>query len=338
MTASLSVGFIRSKELQSNTKRSRTPYRSLFFKMVALRPRLQTFLVAIGGCIVTSDAFSSCSLAPNIRARDADIYQRQYTNEHSNCLQPLSMVAVPTSNVTLDDMVVDDSFLDDDEQKDGEETEDLSTMDTMEIKSRLLDLLPRMKGTPEEYHSVESYVNALEDRYVPVQTLDFLNLAMSGEWQLLFSTNIGGNPRPNFRLRELFQRIECNDMNGTIVNEAAWDWAEDHDGPGIPASFDGYGTFSIKCSYSINQGARMVLDLNDHAINLGKGSAIPKDVEKLVGLLYRAIPTELFDPNEHAMDTTYLDGDLRIVRMTGPKFEAVRGIFIRRGSMQINPV
>lgn len=307
--------------------------------MVALRPRLQTFLVTIGGCVITSDAFSSCSLAPTIRIQNADVNKKQYSNKHSNCLRPLSMVAqIPTSNVTLEDMVVDDSFLDDEEQKDGEETEDLSTMDTMEIKSRLLDLLPRMKGTPEEYNSVESYVNTLEDRYVPVQTLDFLNLAMSGEWQLLFSTNLGGAPRPNFRLRELFQRIECNDMNGTIVNEAAWDWAEDHEGSGIAPSFDAYGTFSIKCSYSINQGARMVLDLNDHAINLGRGSAIPKDVEKLVGLLYRAIPTELFDPNEHAMDTTYLDGDLRIVRMTGPKFEAVRGIFIRRGSMQINPV
>lgn len=329
--------------------------------MVALRPLLHSkcsidwtsyaFLVTFMACVVTSDAFSSYSLTPTNRFHNADIDQRQYINERANCLRPLSMVAqMPTSNVTLDDMMLAESvvvdnvdvddikYLDNDEQNDGEETEDLSTVDTMEIKSRLLDLLPRMKGTPEEYHRVESYVNTLEDRYIPVQTLDFLNLAMSGEWQLLFSTNIGGSPRPNFRLRELYQRIESNDSNGTIVNQAAWDWAEDHEGAGIATSFDAYGTFAIKCSYSINQGARMVLELKDHAINLGKGSTIPKDVEKLVGLLYRAIPTELFDPNDHAMDTTYLDGDLRIVRMTGPKFEAVRGIFIRRGSMQINPV
>ena len=315
--------------------------------MVALRPLLYSKIpiVTIAACVVTntSDAFSSCSLAPKVRIQNADINQR---HEHANCLRRLSMVAqMPISNVTLDDMILVDNvdvddikYLDYDEQDDEEEAEDLSTLDTMEIKSRLLDLLPRMTGKPEEYHSVESNVNTLEDRYIPVQTLDFLNLAMSGEWQLLFSTNIGGSPRPNFRLRELYQRIESNDSNGTIVNEASWDWAENHEGATLATSFDAYGTFKIKSSYSINQGARMVLELNDHAINLGKGSAVPKDVEKLVALLYRAIPTELFDPNNHAMDTTYLDGDLRIVRMTGPQFEGVRGIFIRRGSIEIKPV
>ena len=234
--------------------------------------------------------------------------------------------------------VDDDKYIDNDDEDEKEESEDLSTMDTMEIKNRLLDLLPRMMGTPAEYNRVESYVNTLEDRYTPVQTLDFLNLAMSGEWQLLFSTNIGGSPKSNFRLRELYQRIESNDMNGTVVNEATWDYAEDHEAMTPATSFDAHGTFSIKCSYSINESARMLLELNDHVINLSKGSVVPKDVEKLVGMLYRAIPTELFDPNDHAMDTTYLDGDLRIVRMAGPKFEAVRDIFIRRGSMQINPV
>ena len=49
------------------------------------------------------------------------------------------------------------------------------------------------------------------------------------------------------------------------------------------------------------------------------------------------MPKEMFDPNDHAMDTTYLDTDLRIVRMTGPRFEGIRGIFIRRGSIEINP-
>eukprot|EP00531_Pseudo-nitzschia_arenysensis_P002548 CAMPEP_0116125170 /NCGR_PEP_ID=MMETSP0329-20121206/5666_1 /TAXON_ID=697910 /ORGANISM="Pseudo-nitzschia arenysensis, Strain B593" /LENGTH=311 /DNA_ID=CAMNT_0003619189 /DNA_START=335 /DNA_END=1270 /DNA_ORIENTATION=- len=303
-------------------------------------------LVTIAVCVLQSDAFSTCSIAPTIRSQNADNNRRKNGNEHSNLLHPLSMVArIPTSNATLDETAYVenvnvenvDTYLDYDEQNE-EETEDLSTMDTMEIKSHLLDLLPRMTGRPEEYHRVESYVNTLEDRYVPVQTLDFLNLAMSGEWQLIFSTNIGGPPRPNFRLRELYQKIESKGSNGTIVNEAAWDWAQDHEGSSMATSFDAHGTFSIKCSYSINQGARMVLDLNDHAINLSKGSTVPKDVEKLVALLYRAIPTELFDPSDHAMDTTYLDGDLRIVRMTGPKFEAVRGIFIRRGSVQINPV
>lgn len=82
----------------------------------------------------------------------------------------------------------------------------------------------------------------------------------------------------------------------------------------------------------------MVMDLNEHEIRPAKGSAIPKDVPGLVGLLHRAIPTEIFDPNGHAMDTTYLDADLRIVRLTGPNHEGVRNIFMRKGALEISPM
>ena len=201
------------------------------------------------------------------------------------------------------------------------------------IKEDLLDLLPRMTGKEEEFRKVESLVNSLEEKYVPAQTLGFLNLANAGEWQLLFSTNLSGSGNPSkFRLRELFQRIETNDLEGTITNQALWDLAEEQDG-----IFDASGTFTVKCSYSINQGARMVVDLNDHVLNLAKGSKVPQDMEGLVGRLHKAMPKEMFDPNDHAMDTTYLDADLRIVRMTGPRLEGVRDIFIRRGALEIDP-
>ena len=68
-----------------------------------------------------------------------------------------------------------------------------------------------------------------------------------------------------------------------------------------------------------------------------QGSKIPDDVPGLVGLLHRAIPKEIFDPNDHALDTTYLDADLRIVRMTGPNHEGVRNIFMRKGRFDLNP-
>lgn len=202
-----------------------------------------------------------------------------------------------------------------------------------DIKEELLDLAPRMTGQEEEFRRVEELVNALEDKYVPAQTLGFLNLAMAGEWQLLFSTNLasGGNPA-QFRMRELFQRIETRNLEGNITNQAVWDLAEDED-----FVFDSTGSFSAVCSYSINQGARMVVDLEEHVLKPARGSKIPKDVQGLVGRLHRAMPKEMFDPNNHAIDTTYLDADLRIARMTGPRLEGVRDIFIRRGSLEVDP-
>jgi hypothetical protein len=139
----------------------------------------------------------------------------------------------------------------------------------------------------------------------------------------------------SFCISEMFQRVEsksATSFDGTVTNEVAWELAEDG------FTFDARGSFAVLSKYEINQGSRLNLQLEDRTLKLSKGSALPKDIENLVGLINRAMPKELFDPNDHAMDTTYLDGDFRITRMTGTRFEGVRDIFVRRGSMEINPV
>ncbi|KAL3784279.1 hypothetical protein ACHAW5_010099 [Stephanodiscus triporus] len=201
-----------------------------------------------------------------------------------------------------------------------------------EAKAALIDLVPRMTGIDAEYRAVESYINLLEERYTPVLTLDFLNLAMAGEWQLLFSTNLLGRPNRRLRLRGLVQRIDTNGLDGHLTNVARWDYAEDED------AFDANGNFSIKCSYSISRGSRMAVDLNDRELRPAWGSKIPEDVPTMVGYLHRAIPGEIFDPDGHSMDTTYLDANLRIVRLTGPNHEGVRNVFMRNGSLEISPM
>lgn len=203
-----------------------------------------------------------------------------------------------------------------------------------ETKGNLIDLLPRMTGQDKEYRAVESYVNRLEELYHAPQTLDFLNMAIQGEWQLLFSTNLAGTPNPaKFRLRQLTQKIDCDGLEGKVTNEAVWDLDEQ-----ASNSFDTTGTFTVKCKYAINQGSRMILDLEDHVLKPSKGSKIPNDVQGLVGLLHRSMPKNLFDPSEHAIDTTYMDTDIRIVRYTGPRFEGCRDIFIRSSSFSLDPI
>ena len=206
-----------------------------------------------------------------------------------------------------------------------------------ELKSQLLDLLPRMTGQESEFRQVESLVNQLEEAYQPVQTLDFLNLLQQGDWQLLFSTNLAAtHPNPQrFRLRELYQTVTCQNLQGTVATKAQWDLAEHGDG-----QFRATGTFTVQNTYEIQQAlgaGRMLLTLQDHVLEPANGSEIPQDVPALVGLLHRSMPKELFDASEHAVDTTFLDADLKIVRYTGPRFEGTRDIFIRRGSWTIDP-
>lgn len=207
-------------------------------------------------------------------------------------------------------------------------------MNPTQLKEKLLSLLPRMTGTPEEFRLVEQYVNALEDKFIAPQTLDFFNLASVGEWQFLFTTNQLGRPSPKLRLTELIQSVEVSGFDGVLTNRASWDLAQD----GI--TFDARGTFASALPYKINQGARMTLaPSDDHnlQIELSKGSAVPDDTEGLVGLIHRAMPTELFDASDLAIDTTYLDTDIRIVRFTGVRHEGVRNIFMRKGLIEINP-
>ena len=94
-------------------------------------------------------------------------------------------------------------------------------MKPTQLKEKLLDLLPRMTGTKEEFKLVELYVNALEAKFVAPQTLDFLNLAMIGEWQFLFTTNQLGRPSPKLRLTELVQKIEVNGLDGKVTNQVS---------------------------------------------------------------------------------------------------------------------
>lgn len=67
---------------------------------------------------------------------------------------------------------------------------DVSRLTMIQVKTKLLDLLPKMMGTPDDFKLVETYVNALEEKYAPPQTLDFLNLAMGGDWQLVCTSAI----------------------------------------------------------------------------------------------------------------------------------------------------
>ena len=217
-------------------------------------------------------------------------------------------------------------------EQDAEKERTLDDMRPDEIKKLLLDLLPRMTGTREEYTLVENYVNAIESKYVQPQTIGFLNMAISGEWQFLFTTNQLGNPSPSLRLSELVQTVSANDHGGKVINSATWDMLDQG------STFDVGGTFTATLDYSINQGARMTLDEDlKLQVNLRKGSKIPSDKKKMAALIQRAIPDEMFDSSNLALDTTYVDTDLRIIRYTGERHEAVRNIFIRKGKINIDP-
>lgn len=194
---------------------------------------------------------------------------------------------------------------------------------------------------------VESNINHLESIYSPVQTIDFLNLVLVGEWKLLFSTNlllppphlrrsltmtvIDGDETKRLRLVNVMQKIEAVGYNGSLTNMVQWNYEED--APSSSKGSNSNGSFSIPCTYTIHQGSRMNLQVSDdrqlRPARIGSKTIIPDNIQELVAYLRQSMPREIFDPSDHAMDITYMDADLRIVRYTGPNFEGVRNIFLR---------
>ena len=248
----------------------------------------------------------------------------------SSSIGPLAQASPQNTEVVQDDTIVAASpSIDNDATATSNETTKLSLE---EAKTELLELLPRMTGQAHEFKRVEFLINNLEELYQPIETLDFLNLLQQGEWQLLFSTNLAQRPpSPQvFRMRELYQKITCQQMEGSLDTIITWDVAE-----AMPGNFDATGTFTVKNTYEITQGARFEPTLQEHVLQ-PKGR-IPDNVPGLVTLLRRAMPAELFDASQHFCDTTYLDHDLKLVRYTGPQYEGQRNVWIRRGALSIDP-
>ena len=92
-----------------------------------------------------------------------------------------------------------------------------------ELKSLLVELLSTMtEGTPQEFELIERYVNAIEQKFEPPQTLDFLNMIMGGnDWQFLFTTNQLGRPSPKLRLTGLVQSVRTNGFDGEVENQVS---------------------------------------------------------------------------------------------------------------------
>jgi hypothetical protein len=286
------------------------------------------------------------------------------------------------------------------------------------------DRLDSTTATTATLRRLEQLINQLEELYVPPQTLPFLNFAMDGRWQLLFSTatpttlwtttttkssttskstttntttttgddivvvssrssnssNSSSNSSSSnrnhttttdtFRLHGIEQEVQGRQFRGTITNTCNWEFkcpSEMEDTTNGTATRWLWecccaGTFRVIANYTMTSSGRIVFDAKDlssssssqplaehepassssssssssspseieRILQLAPGSSVPHNISQLVSDLQRSMAKELLDLHNHAMDTTYLDTQLRIVRYTGPRYESVRNIWIRK--------
>eukprot|EP00752_Nemacystus_decipiens_P006489 g5842.t1 len=178
---------------------------------------------------------------------------------------------------------------------------------------------PAAERPQSEEERVGYLLEVLEGNYKPILTIGFFNFAAQGDWDLAY-TNAAMLPiGPRLKVYEQFQRIEPGEgVKGECTNILEWRLLDE----GID------GRLEVSSEYEFDPRGRMNTSLLQH--RLIPDGKIPSDPEALVRILRRAMPHELFDPDAHAMETTFLDDTMRIVRLRGPKFEGRLNIFVRR--------
>ncbi len=175
-------------------------------------------IVSLAQNTFTVSSFTPNSSSNNIINNYCFTSRNKITQRHVKSAE-LEVVSPPISNNTSGKGFA--KTKDDTNNTNNNINETITKMNPTQIKEKLLNLLPRMTGTKDEFQLVEAYINALEHKFIPPQTLDFFNLAMVGEWQFLFTSNQLGRPSPKLRLTELIQKVEVDGFGGQLINQVS---------------------------------------------------------------------------------------------------------------------
>lgn len=185
---------------------------------------------------------------------------------------------------------------------------------------------------------LEYIIKFLQSTYIPIQTIPFLNLAVSGRWEHMYSNIFMPMPSDNLSVK-LFQEItpSQNDISiGKLVNIADFD-VEDHESSfsllddvlEVESDIIASGELKVTCDYHINSRGNIDISGIDHTLIAEKMPA-DLDIEKLVSDLQVTIPFEMFDPSDTTIENLYIDSHFRITMVSGGKYSNVYNIFVRK--------
>jgi len=174
----------------------------------------------------------------------------------------------------------------------------------------------------EENIKIESLINFLESKFSPIMTTPFLNLVVSGEWNLLYSNTATKKEYKNLELNitQVLTPLTSDSFNGSLVNKIVWRLKNSVD------FIIGTGDFIVRSNYTVTPKGSLEVRLYEHIL---KPVIVPDDIEALVVSIQRSVPIELFDPDETIFYNTYVDPKLRITRVVGSKWSKVN-IFVKR--------
>ena len=207
-----------------------------------------------------------------------------------------------------------------------------------ELKYLVIERESELKSSDFLKCRIEYLVKVLKQVYVPSFTVEFMNLAMTGEWDHRYSNVLLRRADESLTCKITQKIIPSNSIieiegsdsksrlrettkanKGEIVNKVAWSVVDNKDQLN-------HGDLFIHANYSIGSNGALGLSLGEHIVNANKLTLEPMD---LVMAIQRSIPFQFFDPSDSSSKDVYIDPDLRISETSGPIFQGVYDIFVR---------
>ena len=196
-----------------------------------------------------------------------------------------------------------------------------------QAKDELISVvLSSMSPTPSPLSEFERFridylVKYLEATHVPIQTGQFLSLALGGEWSLAYSNALLPRADPSL-ITSVTQEIApaANNSHGHLVNKISWrlDRATGDAGSGV---------LEVRCDYAVSTKGALNVALQEHVLSIEQ---LPLDAEEVIMTMQRCVPFQTFDPDGAAMQTTFVDPWLRVTRISGELFHNLFEIHTRR--------
>lgn len=219
----------------------------------------------------------------------------------------------------------------------GEEVRSLDDA-AAELKHLVVDRRKELADSDFLKCRIEYLVKVLKQKYVPSFTVEFMNLAMSGDWSHQYSNVLlrRADASLNYRIVQKIvpedskigegdgkgaeRLLETNNRAiGKVINQVRWSVVDNQDQLNI-------GELAVHANYTINSKGSLGLCLQDHVMNVEK---LTLDPTELVMAIQKSIPFQFFDPTNSMTQNVYIDPDMRIAETMGPIFAGVYDIFVR---------
>lgn len=167
-----------------------------------------------------------------------------------------------------------------------------------DAKMELLQLVDFPSKTFDVHSRIDYLAKVLQSSFIPFQTIPFLNLAISGDWNKSYSSIRCPRPSPDFYFH-ITQSIIPHSLQakgGLLIDTVQWKYI-DNSLPEVNYS----GQFEIRSNFSYSRKGELQILLDEHLLR--PETSVPENVEEFIYEIQRSIPFDSFDPSDAVIQT-----------------------------------